>query len=74
MAKLPYLTTHGAAKELGISVRRVQQLIGDGRLPTVRAGRVHLIRPQDLDAVRDRPNGYPAGRPRKNPDKSGGSA
>ncbi len=53
------LTTAEVATELNCSVRRVQDLIKTGRLVTTRFGRQHQIDPQDLDAVRTRPNGRP---------------
>ena len=52
-------TTHQAAQELGVTVRRVQQLIRAGRLPARKAGRDWLIIYGDLDKVRDRPAGRP---------------
>ena len=59
------LTTSQVAKELGVSPRRVQALIKAGRLRAERVGRDWLIRPRDVDAVRDRKGGWPKGRPRK---------
>lgn len=60
------LTTAQAAAALGISARRVQQLITGGLLPAQRIGRDWLIAPADLAAVRDRPGrGWPRGKPRK---------
>ena len=71
MAKQP-LTTRQVAEQLSISTRRVQALIASGRLKARRIDRDWLIDPADLDAVRDRPQGWPKGRPRggkKNPKK-----
>ena len=48
-----------AAAKLGVSRRRVLALIGDGRLPTVRVGDMHLIDPKDLDKVKERKTGRP---------------
>lgn len=56
-----WLTTQDVAAELGVSARRVNQLIAAGRLPAKRFGGMHLIAIADVDAVRDRP----AGRPKK---------
>ena len=53
------LTTNEAAECLGVSRRRVLQLIGEGRLPTEKAGDMHLINPADLAAVRVRKPGRP---------------
>jgi len=55
------LTTAQAAAALGISQRRVQELVKAGRLPAQRIGRDWLIAPADLDRVRQRPTGYPPG-------------
>lgn len=55
------ITTADAARELGITIRRVQALIGDGtgRLRAQRVGQIWLIDPTSLDAVRERPPGRP---------------
>lgn len=53
------LTTVEAARQLDISPGRVRQLIMEGRLPTEKVGRQHLIALRDLAAVRIRPNGRP---------------
>jgi excisionase family DNA binding protein len=55
------LTTTEAARELGVSAGRIRQFIRDGRLPTERVGRQHLIWSADLEAIRIRPNGRPVG-------------
>jgi excisionase family DNA binding protein len=57
-------TTKEAAAELGVSIRRVQALIAAGRLKTTRFGQAHQIDRDDLDQVRERRPGYPAGRKR----------
>ena len=57
-----FLTTTDAARRLGVSQRRVQALIGAGRLPAERYGRDWLIRVDALAAVRDRKPGRPPGR------------
>jgi excisionase family DNA binding protein len=56
------ITTSNAATRLGISVRRVTQLIDSGRLKATRFGKSWAIDERHLTAVVDRP---PAGRPRK---------
>jgi excisionase family DNA binding protein len=61
------MTTAEAAAELGVTVRRVQALIGAGRLAASKVGRDWWITPAALDKVRVRP---PRGRPRKNPQNS----
>jgi excisionase family DNA binding protein len=59
------LTTAQAAERLGVTTRRVQQLIKSGRLPAEKFGRDFAIEESDLEAVKDRPTGYPKGKPRK---------
>lgn len=66
------MTTAEAAKSLGVKVRRVQALIrqyqdtnGKKGLKAEKRGRDWYIEPGDLEAVRDRKPGYPAGQPRK---------
>lgn len=44
-----------AARRLGVSPRRVRQMIADGRLPARRIGRVWAINERDLDTIRLRP-------------------
>ena len=51
------LTTAEAAEELGVSQRRVVQLIGDGRLPAEWYGSLWLVRRRDLRHVRVRLSG-----------------
>ena len=53
------LTTKEAAKELKISVRRIQALITAGRLHAQKIGRDWIIRKADLDLVRVRKPGRP---------------
>ena len=60
------LTTPEVAERLGVSIRRVQALIYDGRLPSQQFGRDHLIRESDLALVTDRK----PGRPTKNADNN----
>lgn len=44
-APLAQLTTAQAAAQIGVSVRRVQQWIAQGRLAAIRPGRDHLVDP-----------------------------
>jgi excisionase family DNA binding protein len=53
------LTTQEAAERLGVTVRRVNDLITSGKLPAERFGRAHVIREADLKLVSDRPPGRP---------------
>ena len=53
------LTTAEVAERLGVTRARVLALIRVGRLPTVRAGPLHLIDPSDLELVKDRKPGRP---------------
>jgi excisionase family DNA binding protein len=62
------LVTAEVAKELGISISRVQILIGEGRLPAKRMGAIWVVRKEDLELVRHRPTG----RPPKNPNGKSG--
>lgn len=62
------ITTADAAQRLGVSDRRVRQLIRSGLLPAVRLGRDWLIEPAALAQVAGRPKrGWPKGRPRRVP-------
>ena len=53
------ISTTEAATRLGVSARRVVALIRQGKLPSQRVGRAHLILPKDLDKILDRPPGRP---------------
>lgn len=53
------ITTKEAAKRLGVSVLRVQQLIWDGRLPAQKIGRDYTINEDDLKLVQNRKPGRP---------------
>jgi excisionase family DNA binding protein len=55
------MTTHEAAKALGVSVRRVQAMIKSGRLPAQKVGRDWWITAEDVEKLKDRK----VGRPRK---------
>jgi excisionase family DNA binding protein len=54
------LTTQEAAKQLGVSRRRVLALIQAERLPATKFGRDYMIREKDLKLVEDRKVGRPA--------------
>ncbi len=54
------LTTPEVAERLNVTVRRVQALIGAGRLPSQQYGRDHLVKEADLKLVEDRKPGRPA--------------
>lgn len=51
------ISTTEAATRLGVSQRRVVALIKAGRIPTTKLGRIHLIKPKDLEAVAERKPG-----------------
>jgi excisionase family DNA binding protein len=53
------ISTTEAATRLGVSARRVVALIRQGKLPSQRVGRAHLILPKDVDKILDRPPGRP---------------
>ena len=55
------LTTGQVAKMLDVSLRRVQKLIADGRLPSQQFGREHLIKKSDVERLEI----HPVGRPRR---------
>ena len=66
-----YITTEEAARELGVTPQRVRALIKAGRLKAKSVGvgnrATYLIRPADLDAVRDRKPGRPPKDPAAEP-------
>ena len=53
------LTAAQAAEELGVSVRRVQQLVKAGRLPASVFGGALMIQESDLALVAERKPGRP---------------
>ncbi len=53
------LTAQQVAERLGVTVRRVQAMVADGRLPATRFGRALVIRESDLSLVADRAPGRP---------------
>jgi excisionase family DNA binding protein len=59
MASEKMLTTSEVAAKLNVSLRRVRQLIEEGRLPSQQFGRDHLIKEADLKLVEDRKPGRP---------------
>lgn len=59
MGEETLLTTPQVAERLGVTVRRVQALIKDGRLPSQQFGRDHLIKESDLKLVENRKPGRP---------------
>jgi excisionase family DNA binding protein len=60
------LNTEEAAARLGVSARRVQQLIKSGRLPAREFGGSYMIAAGDLKLVEDRPPGRPPSKPKPN--------
>lgn len=54
-----YLTTQQAAQELGVSQRRIQAMIHDGRLVAQRLGPYWVITHEQLEKVRVRKKGRP---------------
>ncbi len=70
------ISTKDAATRLKLSVRRVQELVKQGRIPAQLLGGVYLIDHRDLALVKSRKPGRPKGklkaRPRKKkPSKKG---
>jgi len=53
------LSVAEAAKRLGVSVRRVQQLVSAGRLPAEQFGGAFVIKEKDLGLVANRRPGRP---------------
>ena len=54
------ISTKEAAEKLNLSIRRVQALITDGRLPAKKIGNSYVVNEQDLVLVRNRKSGRPA--------------
>lgn len=54
-----FLTTQEAADRLGISRRRINDFINEGRLPAQKIGRDYLINEKDLKLVEERKPGRP---------------
>jgi excisionase family DNA binding protein len=53
------LTTNEVAARLGVTVKRVQAMIRDGRLPAAKMGRDYFIKEDDLKLVEERKPGRP---------------
>ena len=53
------LTTAEVAKQLNVTVRRVNDLINSGRLPSQKFGRAHMIKEADITKVMIRKPGRP---------------
>ena len=70
MRETGYLTTREAAEILGVTVGRVQQLVAEGRLPSVKVGRDRFILESDLGLVSGRKTGRP---PKPKQEKGKGS-
>ncbi len=45
------LSTKEASEKLGVSIRRVQQMISEGTLPASKVGRDFIILEKDLESV-----------------------
>jgi excisionase family DNA binding protein len=56
------ITTREAAKRLGISDRRIRQLIAEGRIKAIKVGRYNLIEESDCHYERKPRGGH---KPRK---------
>lgn len=54
------ISSKEASEKLGISLRRVQALIADGRLPAQKIGNSYVINEKDLDLVKERTPGRPS--------------
>jgi excisionase family DNA binding protein len=59
------LTTKETAERLGVTIRRVNDLITAGRLPAARFGRAYMIKESDLKLVENRQPGRPPGATKK---------
>jgi excisionase family DNA binding protein len=53
------LTTRDVAERLGVSLRHVQTLIKQGKLPAEKLGRDYVVKESDLKLVQRRPKGRP---------------
>jgi excisionase family DNA binding protein len=53
------LTTNEVAEKLGITTRRVQAMIKDGRLEAEKLGRDYVVKESSLESVKDRKVGRP---------------
>jgi excisionase family DNA binding protein len=59
LAAMSLLTTTEAGERLGVTRKRIVQLIADGRLPAKKMGRDFLIDAADLKLVKNRKPGRP---------------
>ena len=59
------ISSKDAAARLNLSVRRVQELVKNGRLPAKMIGGVYLIDDKDLVLVKNRKPGRPSTKARK---------
>jgi excisionase family DNA binding protein len=59
-----YLTTRNVGALLGITERRVRQLIAEKRLPACKLGKVYMVLREDVEKVRMRVGGWPKGQTR----------
>lgn len=59
VGKPDFISVRDAAGQLGLSIRRVHDLIKAGRIPVTRIGNYFAIRPADLAAVKVRKPGRP---------------
>ena len=57
---MKWLTTKEAAEKLGVSIRRVQAMVTQGRLPAEKFGRDYKIKESALSIVEKRKTGRPA--------------
>ena len=53
------ISTKEAAEKLGLSIRRVQALITEGRLPALKIGNSYVVNEKDLELVKQRTPGRP---------------
>lgn len=53
------ISSKEAAEKLGISLRRVQALITNGRLPAQKIGNSYVVNEKDLELVKERTPGRP---------------
>jgi excisionase family DNA binding protein len=54
------LTTKQVAERLGVTIKRIQAMIRDERLPAQKFGRDYMIKESDLRLVQDRKPGRPS--------------
>jgi excisionase family DNA binding protein len=64
MMSTPWVTTSEAARDLGLTVGRVRQLLESGQLPGRKMGRDWVIRRADVNRFKSLPPGT-RGRPRR---------